>query len=337
MRLAGQKKMGFYPAPKEAVAEAIKYLRPPRCGTSIALDPCAGNGDALAQLCDMLGMKPYAIELDESRAVACHERFDVHGSVLAPASFFGCAVSQSSFSLAWVNPPYDDEIGGGLRTELSFLQRATGLLKPGGVMCFVAPERIIKSRDVRGFLSIWFTRLSMLPFPAPQRKYEEAIVFGVKRSRAAEFSISAMLDACVAMQKPPDAAMPYDIPPADAPRVWRKVELTDSEIEEEFSRSGLLSVLDAPPEQPLLAPPLPLGAGHLAVLLAAGHLDGIVRPDNEPPHVVRGTAQKVMCTVSQDEVDCKDGSVVSTTVRREKIMLVVRVAEQDGKITTLQE
>src|SRR5262249_44682936 len=37
-----------------------------------ALDPCAGKGEALAQLCGGLGLKPYGIELDEKRAEDCH-------------------------------------------------------------------------------------------------------------------------------------------------------------------------------------------------------------------------------------------------------------------------
>src|SRR5262245_6667252 len=72
MRLAAQAKLGFYPAPAEAVAEATKYLRGPAFETGFALDPCAGKGEALAQLCRGLALRPYAIELDEKRAEACH-------------------------------------------------------------------------------------------------------------------------------------------------------------------------------------------------------------------------------------------------------------------------
>src|SRR5215470_20105753 len=108
MRLAAQAKLGFYPAPPGAVAEAMKYLRGPAFETGFALDPCAGKGDALAQLSRGLGLKPYAIELDEKRAEECHRILttdDLEGKVLAPASFFGCAATHLSFSILWLNPP----------------------------------------------------------------------------------------------------------------------------------------------------------------------------------------------------------------------------------------
>ena len=119
MRLAAQAKLGFYPAPPEAVAEAMKYLRGPSFETGYALDPCAGKGEALAQLCRGLGLRPYAIELDEKRSEDCHRTIssdDLQGKVLAPASFFGCTATFQSFSFVWLNPPFDDEVGGGMRT-----------------------------------------------------------------------------------------------------------------------------------------------------------------------------------------------------------------------------
>jgi hypothetical protein len=73
------------------------------------------------------------------------------------------------------------------------------------------------------------------------------------------------------------------------------------------------------------------------LLLAAGHLDGVVRPQGEPPHVIRGTAHKVTYTASVEEIENKDGSVTTKTVQSEKIVLTVRTAEQDGTITTLSQ
>jgi len=82
---------------------------------------------------------------------------------------------------------------------------------------------------------------------------------------------------------------------------------------------------------------LPLATGHLALLLAAGHLDGVVRPQGESPHVVRGTAHKVTYTASVEEIENKDGSITTKTIQSEKIVLTVRTAESDGTITTLSQ
>jgi hypothetical protein len=340
MRLAAQARLGFYPAPPEAVAEAMKYIRGPAFELACGLDPCAGEGEALAQLCRGLGLRPYAIELDEKRAEDCHRNLtgeDLQGKVLAPASFFGCASSLLSFSLAWVNPPFDDEIGGGMRTEHTFLQRATQWLRPGGVLCFVIPDHVTQRWDVTDFLTQWYTRLATLPFPAEYRNYDEVIVFGIKRSKSIERHSEKAVEEGERLSLAPDLTLPYDIPPGQPPKRFEKIELTEPEIAAEFAASPLRRWMAPPPEPPLPQPPLPLATGHLALLLAAGHLDGVVRPAGEPPHVVRGTAHKVTYTASVEETENQDGSVTTRTITSEKILLTVRTAESDGTITTLSQ
>jgi len=335
MRLAAQAKLGFYPAPPEAVAEAMKYLRGPSFETGYALDPCAGKGEALAQLCRGLSLKPCAIELDEKRAEDCHRLLaidDPQGKVLAPASFFGCAATHLTFSFAWLNPPFDDEVGGGMRTEHTFLQRATQWLRPGGILCFVCPDHVAERWEVTDFLSQWYTRLATLPFPAEHRKYGEVIVFGIRRSESIERHNEKAVEESERLRQPPDATMPYDIPPSQPPKRLEKIELTESEIAAEFAASPLKKWMEPPAD-----PPLPLATGHLALLLAAGHLDGVVRPQGESPHVVRGTAHKVTYTASVEEIDNKDGSITTKTIQSEKIVLTVRTAESDGTITTLSQ
>src|SRR5438552_2641291 len=100
MRLAAQARGGFYPAHPSALAAA--YLRPP-AGPFSTLDPCAGEGDALRQLGDLLGCPPgqtYAIELDDGRAQTVRAALP-DARVLAPADFFGCRASPGSFSFVW--------------------------------------------------------------------------------------------------------------------------------------------------------------------------------------------------------------------------------------------
>ncbi len=88
-----------------------------------------------------------------------------------------------------------------------------------------------------------------------------------------------------------------------------------------------------PPEpRPLPTPPLPLSRGHTALLVASGHLDGVVQPDDEPPHVVRGTTKKVKAIVSTEHIENDDGSVTTKNVSCEIIQLTVRAVGADGVI-----
>jgi len=54
MRLAAQKRGGFYPGAPETIAHAATFLRPPEDEPFAILDPCAGEGAAIQQLGDLL-------------------------------------------------------------------------------------------------------------------------------------------------------------------------------------------------------------------------------------------------------------------------------------------
>jgi hypothetical protein len=78
------------------------------------------------------------------------------------------------------------------------------------------------------------------------------------------------------------------------------------------------------------------GIGHRAMLLASGHIDGLISPPDEPPHVIRGTATKDKYVASCDESEDEEGNVTTRTVISEKPRLVIRVLDSLGNITNLE-
>jgi hypothetical protein len=72
------------------------------------------------------------------------------------------------------------------------------------------------------------------------------------------------------------------------------------------------------------------------MLLAAGHIDGLISPPDEPPHVIRGTATKDKYVASCDSSEDDNGNAITRTVISEKPRLVIRVLDADGVITTLE-
>jgi hypothetical protein len=108
----------------------------------------------------------------------------------------------------------------------------------------------------------------------------------------------------------------------------------EEELLEMLAASPLSRMLEeGPKRKDLPRPPVPLGRGHIAMLLASGTLDGIVRPDGEPPHVVRGVARKQEVLVSAETED--NGKTVKTVERyQEQIKLIVRTLGQDGIVRT---
>jgi hypothetical protein len=341
MRLVAQAKGGFFAASPAAVAMAARWLQPPPSGRFCILDPCCGLGAAIVQLAEALGCPPsdvHAIELDERRAETVQQRLaeDRGSRVLAPASFFGTAITRRSLSFVWCNPPFDDEMGGGQRVEHTFVERSTHLLVPGGVMALVCPERVTAKSELRELLQSWYTDLRIVEFPADHRAYGEVVVFGVRRDKQTPSTRQSwsMAERRRLAGDQPDFI--YRLPPSNGPVRFEKTEMTDKEILAALARSPLrrhLEVVEAPP---LPSPPMSLGKGHRAMLLAAGHLDGRVCPPGEPPHVVRGTAVKRAYVKSVETESQRDGDVTKTTIA-EKIILTVRVATASGEILTLTQ
>jgi hypothetical protein len=323
---------GVYPAPAEAVAYAATALRSPTDQPFSILDPCAGEGAAIQQLGELLGCPQemtFAIELDESRAEKLRATL-AQANVLAPASCFGCRASLNSFSFIWLNPPFDHSYGGH-RMENQFLLTATDWLMPGGVMALICPEDVADEySDVRRHFASHYQNCKMVPFPAEHRQFNEVMVFGQKRHRPQVGSNS--WESVLARE-----GFIYRVPSSPGPRIFHKVEPTEPELQRMLVSSPLRSRLMAPPAIPIPSPPLAPGIGHVALLLASGHLDGMVRPQSKPPHVVRGTSRKRELVSDVTETQDDEGRTVKRTTISERIELVVRAVDLTGEIRTFMD
>ena len=337
MRLAAQMLGGFYPAPEKAVAHAATFLRPPPGESFAILDPCAGEGVAIRHLGDLLGCPQamtFAIELDEGRAETLKAILP-EARVLAPASFFGCRATVNSFSFIWLNPPFDYAYGGH-RVEDQFLQTATNWLMPGGVMALVCPEGVADEySDARRHFLTYYEKCTIVPFPENHRPFNEVIVFGHKRTRPRVDPRGSSHTSWESVQAPED--FDYLIPSGVGPRAFQKLEPTEQELQRMLANSPLRSHLTAPAQVPLPSPPLALGIGHVALLLASGHLDGVVHPQGKPPHVVRGTSRKREFVSDVTETVNPDGSTTTRTTISERIDLTVRTVDLTGKLRTFMD
>ena len=121
MRNVGRIKLGYYPLPEAEGARLRNLLKYPAEMASV-LDPCVGTGAALMQLTEGSLVSRYGIELDADRAsVAKDAGIDtIHGNV------FDAQARIESFSLLYLNPPYDSEIGSmdNKRMEYLFLEHS---------------------------------------------------------------------------------------------------------------------------------------------------------------------------------------------------------------------
>ncbi len=209
-RIAGKEKLLYYPTPACIVDALAPYLTPRRYGVSRLLDPCAGKGEALAQLTNHLRTKlptyhrmafqTYGIEPELTRAKAASASLD-H---VLQASFFSTTLSNGEgpdggWQLCFLNPPYDTDTeithnGRKTRLEVNFLQRASFKLCPEGILIWIVPQASL--RPAAKFLASHYTQLFCVRFPDdryqpdPEKREEvslyaqfhQVVVFGVRRA-----------------------------------------------------------------------------------------------------------------------------------------------------------
>ncbi len=332
-------RLGYYAIPPTALDMVLDRLAPPKKPFAVC-DPCSGEGLALKQIVGRLGCDPklaHAVELEAGRSETLRANLP-DSQVLAPASAFGCVASYGSFGLMYLNCPFDNAYGGG-RTEHAWLQHVTPWLAPNGILVLVCPESVVDHEymGVPRFMSEWFHSVTVLPFPAAVRKYKEVAVLAVKRPRPLEEDECRKLCDKYSLdwedvQAP--AGHVYSIPAAGPPKRFAKVEPTEDELAAALAASPLRERWRERPAWKLPSPPLALGTGHLALLLASGHLDGLVQPLGESPHLVRGTSRKKQYLVGREESETDRGESVVKTTYGERMELVVRAVDLSGKVMT---
>ena len=181
-------------------------------------------------------------------------------------------------------------------------------------------------------LKTWYDSVCVVPFPDHCRKYNEVVVLGIKLAKMESYWDRPDSDVFI------DQPITYEIPAGTGPgNRFVKISMTDDELEAAFADSPLNEMLKPPVVGQVDSPPLELSTGHLALLLASGHLDGLVQPPGEPPHVVRGTARKAEYVKETERSVGKGGDVTHKTVVGEKIELIIRAVDHTGVIRTFTQ
>lgn len=155
---------------------------------------------------------------------------------------------------------------------------------------------------------MYYDQVTALKFPEEVRKFKEVAVMPVKRKEPVESHTVKWQN----VQAEPGHV--YAVPAGEPPARFVNTEPTQTELRRMLASSPLRKVLDVSEERPLARPPLPVNAGHRAMLLAAGHLDGLVTPKREVAHIVRGTVKKESCLVSEETTEDSKGKETTKTV-----------------------
>ncbi|MBW1713776.1 MAG: class I SAM-dependent methyltransferase [Deltaproteobacteria bacterium] len=277
MRLVAQAKCGYYPTPETVTRLIAERLSRPGDGLVRLLDPCVGEGTALARLGDHLQAETFGIEIDRQRG-------DIARQVLTRClvtDYQDTRISRQAFSLLYLNPPYDwaardDDIQASERYELTFLRDNLKYLCPAGLLVYLIPQRRLDKR-VAQVLAHRFEDVAVFRFPeADYQAFRQVVVFGRLKPRTgadpdlAGFLAQVGLGQAIVPHLQAEAGRVYEVPlsPAKGRFVFQGRDIDPAELAEEVERHGLTDrFLEL--TRPLAAgrrlrPIMPLRHGHLA-------------------------------------------------------------------------
>lgn len=281
MRLAGRLKLGFYPLPEREAERLRACLDCPHLFS--ALDPCAGDGAAFVHLLAGKPARIYGIELDSGRAQEARAR----GFELVHGSTFEVRCAAESFSLLYLNPPYDYEAGesGNQRLEKRFLEHTFRWLKVKGVLALVVPRRQLSA--CARLLAEHFTEIRLFALSEAEcRRFGQIAVLAVRCGRPpADSSLlktEQALEAVAAggpipvLGTPPGALY---LVPGSNPALLRSQALPLDELEDLLPLSAAYRqasrVLVRENKNFHGRPLTPLHGGHVSLLATAGMLNGV--------------------------------------------------------------
>lgn len=344
MRTQARLKLGYYPL-AAAEARRIRNYLAFSGEPSSALDPCAGTGAALSIVTEGGAARRYGIELDAYRAEEARQVLDevIQGSV------FDSHAPVESYSLLYLNPPYDFEIGEGKnhRMERLFLEHVGRWVRPGGVLVMVIPHDRVY--DCRAILTPQFKDKAIYRLTEPEAvAYKQVVVFGVRRTRQERErlndhavnqghwklnELTRRHEQIPALGDVPERV--YAVPPGPPAHLeYRGLPLDTIEdlLDSSPAWRQAQRITHAPKAEFAGRPLTPLHKGHVGLLCTSGLLNGIFG-SGQDRHVAYWESVKV---VDRVEEAGEDGA--STVIReKERFSQRLTLIYANGRIALLSE
>lgn len=314
-------KNGYFPTDEVTLGRILNALDVGGLDLRV-LDPCCGEGTALAEIQNHLGecgakVESFGVEFDPERARHAKQLL---GRV-AHSDVNDLFMSWRSQGLLFLNPPYGDvvsdkagtgERGKADRLEKIFYRKTVPWLQYGGVLVLVVPNYVL-DREFAGMLARNFDQIRV--YLAPETRFKQAVVFGVRRQAdGIDVRAQATLEACgrgEATETLPEDWIdePYVVPAAPAMDIKFVAQRIDGPqlVEELTGMSGstLWSQFDRhfkSGERGHRRPLRKLSDWHLALALAAGQISGVVESDSGRKLLIKGdTFKERDSTVSFEE------------------------------------
>jgi len=314
------------------------------------VDPCAGEGDALKHLGQLLESKgegllaqTFGVELEKERAEIAEDNLDV----IVKGGYEWLRASNEVFSAMYLNPPYDHEAKSSEnsfseRTEVKFLRDLTApgkYLQPGGLLVYCIPQHVLK--DAASLLATRFQNIQVYRFTDENYPtFKQVIVFGHRRESSKKIKTKDEREWLESLTE-------ADLPPLDTPddsswlvpeangkvKLFRGSLMDPEEIMKDVEGSSTWDAVDKlllPPsarkrDGKLKRPILPLKQMHMGTAIAAGLVGG-----NMGSHYLEGITRKVASTRTEaTETGRKE-------VTEERHVTIIRVFSPEFGVVDLE-
>jgi hypothetical protein len=337
MRNVARLKMGYYPLPEsegDRLRALLSFTEP-----ASVIDPCVGQGTALHLVTSSVEVRRYGIELDAERARIASST----GIETIQGNTFDAIAQSEAFSLVYLNPPYDSEIGSiaNRRMEAVFLEHTYRWLVMDGVLILIIPfERL---HDCAGVLSSHFSNLNVFRMTDPESaQYRQIAVLGIRRdvrgsaleSNRRQLQKISPYGSFTGLPELHEAACTPYLVPASGEAALSYRGLPYDTLEDLLPHSGawhqvapcLMPAKDVATGRPIT----PLHGGHVGLLCTAGLLNGVFGRGDER-HVARWRSVKHVTTFVEQDGD------IEIIHHRERWANELRLVYADGRTLKLTE
>ena len=339
-------KNGYFPTDEATLARILNTLDIGGADVRV-LDPCCGEGSALAEVKHHLTecgarVEALGVEFDAERAWHAKGLLDT----VAHSDVADVFVTARSVGLLFLNPPYGHTVADragtserakGDRLEKVFCRRTFPWLKLGGVLVLILPHYVLDA-EFAELIARSFSRVRV--FMAPEQRFRQCVILGVKRrSDRPDPKVAAMLEA-VGRGELPDTLPefwteePYLVPGVveSAEFAFRALRVDAAQLEFELGRlaahtlwprfPAMFSTAQTPNRPPLRA----MSRWHLALALAAGQIGGVIRSRTGRTLLIKGDTFKEKDTHVEYE-ERRDGTVSETRILTDRFVPVIRAID----------
>lgn len=350
-RIGNKLKAGFFATPPRQGEYLIQLLQVE--GGGVWLDPTCGEGEILHQLANPFqnedcSISTYGVELDKGRA----EKAKTLLNHVINAPIESMVIQNDAVSLLYLNPPYDHTMKSyddkSQRKEFTELIRGTRYIKEHGLMIYVIPSYRFADPKIARHLATQFYNVGIMRFSDEDYDdFRQVIFIGNKKGgRHKEFNeklfnfLVQMADEDFVLKNVTPinrfvGRHKWKVPAglSELKTFYTKLAHKSDFIEGIQNSKGFHAFINRSRVRQLEIggrPILPLNAGQLALLLAAGAVNGEVG-SGENYHLVQGL-EIVKKIPSEETRTNKDGSKTTITKITTKREVSVKFITPDGLI-----